>query len=71
MATSRRLVVSEPVSGYVLEGFAASPSRRKAWLSDLRPNVATGPDTGILDRLVCYAGRCRFIREMEGKPCLR
>jgi hypothetical protein len=69
MATGRQLVVSKPVSGYVLGG-AASSSRRKAWLYDLRRTVATGPDTGNLDRLVRYTGRCRFIRQMEGESCL-
>ena len=56
MATGRQLVVWEPVSGYVL-GVAANSSRRKAWPCDLRQTVPTGPDAGILDRLVGYTGR--------------
>jgi len=56
MAACLQVVVWELVSGYVL-GVAASSSRRKAWLSDLRRTLATGPDAGVLDRLVYHTGR--------------
>jgi len=58
------------VSGYVLGVGRKLVALRKAWLYDLRRSVATGPGAGILGRLVCYTGRCRFIRQMEGESCL-
>ena len=34
------------------------------------PNGCDRARFRILDRLVCYTGRCRFIRQMEGESCL-
>lgn len=57
MATGRQVVVCEAVSEYVL-GLAArliTPEGR-GYASFAEP-VATGPDGGVLDRLITFCGR--------------
>jgi uncharacterized protein (TIGR03086 family) len=57
IATGRRVVVSEPVSEYVLgvAGKVITPEARG--YAGFADSVATGPDAGILDRLIAFTGR--------------
>jgi uncharacterized protein (TIGR03086 family) len=57
IATGRRVVVSEPVSEYVLgvAGRVITPEARG--YAGFADPVATGPDAGILDRLIAFTGR--------------
>jgi uncharacterized protein (TIGR03086 family) len=57
MATGRQVVVSEPVSEYVL-GLAGKVITPQAHgYGGFAEPVATGPDAGVLDRLIAFTGR--------------
>ena len=56
-ASGREVVVSEPLSEYVLgvAGKVITPEARG--YAGFADPVATGPDAGILDRLIAFTGR--------------
>ena len=57
VATGRQVVVSDEVTGYVLElaEQVITPQAREG--GSFAPAVEVGPDAHLLDRLIAYSGR--------------
>ena len=65
MATGRDVVVSEPVSDYVLAIAGKVITREARGYAGFDEAVTTGPDARVLDRLIAFTGRQPAVSEIS------